>query len=111
MLKLTRLCVHRNATNATLLATHDVHHKPPASIYDLHAYVDLYFAEKQQGPSKRRNVSNYAIEFSGSLKSPISFSKDVMIDEQRFPTVDNIEEHLVRFYGLQFMRDIVPLIP
>lgn len=108
---MTRLCVHRNATNASLLATHDVHHKRPASIYDLHAYVDLYYAEKLQDPSNRRNVSNYVIEFSDSLKSPISFSKDVTIDEQRFPTVDNIEEHLVRFYGLQYMQDIVPLIP
>jgi hypothetical protein len=103
--------VHENISDRTLLATQDVQHKPPASIYELHAYVDLYFASRKNEAHATQNTSIFSIELSGSLLSPISFQKKVKIEGLSFPTVDNVEEHLVHFYYKNYMHAIIPKRP
>ncbi len=103
--------MHENISDRTLLATQVVQHKPLTLIYELHAYVDLYFASIRNQAHGTQNTSIFAIELSGSLLAPISFQKKVEIDGQTFPTVDNVQEHLVRFYYNDYMRAIIPKRP
>jgi len=103
--------VHENISDTTLLATQAVQHKPIASMSELHAYVDLYSASEKDGTHGTQKTSIFSIELSGSLLSPISFQKKVTIDGQSFPTVDNVQEHLVRFYYNNYMHAIIPKRP
>jgi hypothetical protein len=75
---------------------------------ELHAYVDLYSASKKDETHGTQKTSIFAIELSGSLLAPISFQKKVTIDGQSFPTVDNVQGHLLHFYGEEYMQDIIP---
>ncbi len=100
--------MHENISDTTLLATQDVQHKPLASMSELHAYVDLYSASKKDETHGTQKTSIFSIQSSDSLLSPISFKKKVKIDGQRFPTVDNVQRHLLHFYGEEYMQDIIP---
>ena len=71
------------------------------------AYVDLYNVTLKTKTLNKTNTSVYHIQFSGSLLSPISFEKKIQIDNQSFPTVDNIEEHLLKFYGKNYRHDVI----
>ncbi|CAF1118388.1 unnamed protein product [Adineta steineri] len=105
-LGLPRLCVHRYNTNTTLLATQDARHKPPALISEVQAYIDLYSVSRINGSQTTSNTSLFSVQSSSSHRSLISFQNRVTIDEQTFPTIDNIEEHLVYFYTKEYMHDI-----
>jgi len=78
---------------------------------ELHAYVDLYSATKKDETHGTQKTSIFSIQSSDSLLSPISFQKKVKIDGQSFPTVDNVQEHLVHFYYEDYMRAIIPKRP
>ncbi|UJR32609.1 hypothetical protein I4U23_020069 [Adineta vaga] len=111
-LNLTRLCIHKNTTDTKLLLTQKFQSKPPTEIYHLHAYIDLYLAKKQaESLDRTTNTSIYSIEFSKKFLSPISFQKNITIDNQTYPTVDNIDEHLVHFYTKKYMHDVIPSRP
>ncbi|CAF3713969.1 unnamed protein product [Adineta steineri] len=105
---LPRLCVHKNNSNTMLLATQDTRHKPPDSIYEVQAYIDLYSVSKINDAQTTSNTSLFSVQSSSSHQSLISFQNRITIDEQTFSTIDNIEEHLVYFYTKEYMHDIVP---
>ncbi|CAF4184857.1 unnamed protein product, partial [Adineta steineri] len=106
-LGLPRLCVHRYNTNTTLLATQDTRHKPPALISEVQAYIDLYSVSRINSSQTISNTSLFSIQSSDSFHSLISFQEKVTIDEQTFPTIDNIEEHLIYFYTKEYMHGIM----
>ncbi|CAF3957772.1 unnamed protein product [Adineta steineri] len=104
---LPRLCVHRNISNRTLLATYDRRHKPPASTLELKVYIDLYSMYRIYGAQTPSKTPVFLIKTGGSFHALISFQNRVTIDEQTFPTIDNIEEHLVYFYTKEYMHGIM----
>ncbi|CAF1107295.1 unnamed protein product [Adineta ricciae] len=108
-LDLTRICVHKDALDKSLLLTQNTKESPPTQIFHLHAYVDLYLATNPANLT--RNSSIYSIEFSGKFLSHISFKTNATIDNQTYPTVDNVQEHLVHFYKKDYMRDVIPRRP
>lgn len=99
-----RLCVHRNTTDASLLATVDTHHAPPSTVFDLQAYVDLYYAAEEWHVWQASHPSKYSFSDYPSVYTPISFVRNVIIDGHRFPTLDEVEQHLGYFYGPKYMR-------
>ncbi|CAF0738876.1 unnamed protein product [Adineta steineri] len=104
---LPRLCVHRNISNRTLLATYDRRHKPPDSMSEVQAYIDLYSMYRIYGAQTTSKTPVFLIKTGGSFHALISFQNRVTIDEQTFPTIDNIEEHLVYFYTKEYMHGIM----
>ncbi|CAF1406290.1 unnamed protein product [Adineta steineri] len=105
-LGLPRLCVHRYNSNTTFLATQDTRHKPPASISEVQVYIDLYSVSRINSSQTTSNTSLFSVQSSSSHRSLISFQNRVTIDEQTFPTIDNIEEHLIYLYTKEYMHDI-----
>ena len=82
--------------------------KPASQIQHIRAYIDLYEAKRASQELQNQNKSIYKVELSGSLLSPISFETFVKIDDQKFVTVDNIEEHLIRFYYKNYSYPKIP---
>lgn len=83
--------------------------KPHKEIFHIHAYIDLYLTKKE-GYNASLNASVYSVEFSNTHRSLISFTTKAKIDGEFYPTVDNIRDHLVYFYGNQYMRDVIPKV-
>ena len=61
---------------------------------------------KIEGVGEKASI--YSLEFSGSHHSPISFRTKVKIDGKSYPTVDNVQEHLIHFYEKEYMHDVIP---
>jgi hypothetical protein len=90
----------------TLLTVKNGCHSPPKSMLQIPAYVDLFDTILQPRMKNNSSTPIYYIQNSdGRLLYPISFTKKVIIDNHSFPTVDNVEEHLVTFYGQNYMHD------
>ncbi|CAF0723287.1 unnamed protein product [Adineta steineri] len=61
----------------------------------------MYRIYGAQTPSK---TPVFLIKTGGSFHALISFQNRITIDEQTFPTIDNIEEHLIYFYTKEYMH-------
>jgi hypothetical protein len=101
---MTRLCLHKNATDMAIFTKNDQSAKTMTDIFDLNAYVDLYVASRLDDDADSSDTAEYIIEFSNSLISNISFQNQINIDGQRFPTVDDISRHLTHMYGPEYMH-------
>lgn len=101
---MTRLCIHSKAHNTSLLPTQAVNHTTLKSVVQLLAYIDLYNVTLNIESTEKLHTPIYDIQYSESLLSPILFDKKVQIDDRSFPTVDNIEEHLIKFYGQNYIH-------
>jgi hypothetical protein len=102
---LTHLCIHSKSSDGALRITQNGIRSSLKSIVHMPAYVDLYNITLKTKITNKINTPVYHIQLSGSLLSPISFEKKIQIDNRSFPTVDNIEEHLLEFYGQNYTHD------
>ena len=99
---MTRVCIHSGSPHATLLLTESVTRSSLKSIFQLSAYIDLYNVTLKMESKNKFQIPIYDIQFNDALSSPISFQKNVRIDNRSFSTIDNIEEHLIKFYGSNY---------
>lgn len=102
------MCVSLHAMNTSLLVTQDTHHATPSTMADVHAYVDFYFTDKKQDAQQASQSLQYSFQDHPSVYGPISLINDVLIDGQPFPTIDDIQAHLLHYYGSNYMRPDVP---